>query len=436
MNKLLIKNVTALTMDSEERIIENAVVVIEGDRIIGVGEESLEKEYPGYTIIDGNKGILMPGMVNTHTHAAMAVFRSLADDHPDRLKRYIFPLEKKLVDRHLVYWSTKYAICEMLLSGVTTFCDMYYFEDEVAKACKELGLRGILGETIVNFPSPDSAEPYGGLDYCRTFIEKWKGEDLITPAVAPHAPYTNDDEHLKAAYELSRQYDVPLVMHVAEMDFEMKKYREEYDKTPVQYLDSLGILSNNFIGAHFVLVEDEDIDILEQRGVGVCHNMGANAKGAKGVAPILEMSNRGMKVGLGTDGPMSGNTLDIITQMSLVAKIQKLFNKDRTIFPAKDIVKMATLGGARALNMDQKVGSIEVGKKADLVILETESVNMQPIYDYYSAVVYSANQSNVDTVILNGEVLVRNKKLLRADFNEIRRNFMEISAEIRNKADL
>lgn len=431
MSKLLIKNVTALTMDFEERIIESAVVVVEGNKIIDIGTGNLEKKYEGYNVVDGNNGILMPGMVNTHTHAAMTAFRSLADDHPDRLKRYIFPLEKKLVKEDLVYWSTKYAICEMLLSGVTTFCDMYYFEDEVAKACRELGARGVLGETIVNFPSPDASEPYGGLDYSKAFIEKWKKDELITPAVAPHAPYTNDDIHLKRAHELAEHYGVPLIMHVAEMDFEFKKYMEEYNKTPVQYLEDLGILSSNFIGAHFVLVDENDIDILENRNVGVCHNIGANAKGAKGVAPVLEMWKRGMKVGLGTDGPMSGNTLDIITQMSLVGKIQKLFNKDRTIFPAKDIVKMATVGGARVLNIDKKIGSIEIGKKADLVIIETESVNMQPIYDYYSVLVYSANQSNIDTVIVNGEVLVRNKKLLKADFSKTKRRFVEIADEVR-----
>lgn len=430
MNKILIKNVTILTMNKTKEIIENGVVVISGKKIIDIGDSSLESKYKSFFIIDGNGGILMPGMVNCHSHVSMVAFRGLADDEADRLKKYILPLEKKLVDKDLVYNGARYGICEMLLSGVTTFCDMYYYEDEVARAASRLGIRAILGETIVNFSSPDSKEPYEGLAYCKEFIQNWHKDDLITPAVAPHATYTNDSEHLIKAYNLSQKYKVPLTMHVAEMDYEYKKYKEEYNMTPVQYLDSLGILDKNFIGAHLVLVDDKDLDILEEREVGISHNIGANSKGAKGVAPAVKMYKRGMKIGLGTDGPMSGNTLDIMTQMPLVGKIHKLFNKDRTLLPAKDIVEMATIGGARALNMEHLIGTIEIGKRADLVILETESVNMQPIYDYYSTIVYSANPSNVDTVIVNGRIIVKSKKILHVDFNDIRRSLLDMKDKI------
>ncbi|WP_027623836.1 amidohydrolase [Clostridium lundense] len=430
MDKILIKNVTILTMNKNKEIIENGVVVIVGKEIIDIGDSSLESKYKDFFIIDGNGGILMPGMVNCHSHVSMVPFRSLADDEADRLKKYIFPLEKKLVDKDLVYNGARYGICEMLLSGVTTFCDMYYYEDEVARAASRLGIRAIVGETIVDFPSPDSTEPYGGLEYCKEFIEKWHKDELVTPAIAPHAPYTNDSEHLIEAHMLSQKYNVPLIMHVAEMDYEYKKYKEEYNMTPVEYLDSLGILDKNFIAAHLVLVNDKDLDILQKREVGVSHNVGANSKGAKGVAPVVKMYERGMKVGLGTDGPMSGNTLDIITQMPLVGKVQKLFNKDRTLLPSKNIVEMATIGGARTLNMEHLIGSIEVGKRADLVILETESVNMQPIYDYYSTIVYSANPSNVDTVIVDGRIIVRSKKILRIDFNDIKRNLLNMKDKI------
>ncbi|HZK86231.1 MAG TPA: amidohydrolase [Desulfosporosinus sp.] len=431
MASLIIKNVTILTMNQEKELIENGVVVINGDAIEAVGGQELLEHYKADKVIDGNDGILMPGMVNTHTHAAMVVFRSLGDDVPDRLHRYILPLEKKLVDQNMVALGSKYAIAEMLASGVTTFADMYYFEDEVAKAAKQMGIRAVLGETVVDFPSPDSKAAYGGLYYAEQFIEKWKGDDLITPAISPHAPYSNDSLHLQRASALSEKYDVPMMMHVAEMNAELQKYKTEYNMTPVQYLDSLGVLNERFIAAHLIYVSMEDLDILEKRKIGIAHNIGANAKAGKGVPPLKEMLTRKMKVGLGSDGPMSGNTLDIINQMSLVAKIHKLVNRDRTLFPAIDIVEMATIGGARALKLDKLIGTVEPGKKADLVILETTSVNMQPIYDYYATLVYAANAGNVDTVIVNGKVLVRNKCFTEFDFGKTREDLMALGEEIK-----
>ena len=428
---MIIENVTILTMNNEKEIIENGVVVINGNRIIDVGNNSIKNNYKNVDrIIDGNDGILIPGMINCHTHASMVPFRSLADDYKDRLKRYLFPLEQKLVDEKLVYIGAKYAIAEMLLGGVTTFCDMYYFEDEVAKAAKELNIRGILCETIINFPAPDAKESFGGLEYSKAFIKKWKGDSLITPGIAPHAPYTNSDESLIEAYKLSKEYNVPLTMHVAEMDYEAEKYANEYAMTPVQYLDKLGVLDDNFISAHSILVNDDDIEILRSKNVKVSHNIGANAKGAKGVAPIIKMKEKGIDIGLGTDGPMSGNTLDIITQMSLVGKIHKLSSNDRTVLPSIEILEMATMGGAKVLSMDDEIGSIEIGKKADLVLIETESVNMQPIYDYYSTIVYSANPSNVDTVIVDGNIVVNNKKLVSSEFIKIRTELLELKDDI------
>ena len=423
-------------MNEKKDIIENGIVVIEDNKILEVGTQEINEKYKdAETIIDGEEGILIPGMINCHTHASMIPFRSLADDYKDRLKRYLFPLEQKLVDEDLVYIGAKYAISEMLLGGVTTFCDMYYFEDEVAKAAKELNMRGVLCETVINFPAPDSKECFGGLEYSKKFIEKWRNDPLITPGIAPHAPYTNTDKSLKEAYELSRKYDVPLTMHVAEMDYEYDKYINEYKLTPVQYLDKLGILDTNFIAAHSVLVNDEDIDILKKRGVKVSHNIGANAKGAKGVAPILKMREEGIDIGFGSDGPMSGNTIDIITQMNLVGKIHKLFSNDRSVLPSIELVEMATIGGAKVLGLEKEIGSIEKGKKADLVLLETQSVNMQPIYDYYAAIVYSANPSNVDTVLVDGRIVVRNKKLLSGNFNLIRSELRKLIKNIRDIAN-
>ncbi|MCY6369461.1 amidohydrolase [Clostridium ganghwense] len=416
---ILIKNVNVITMNKNKDIIEDGVVVVRENLIVDVGDKSLISNYSDCQIIDGEGGILIPGMVNAHTHASMVVFRSLGDDVPDRLQRYIFPLEKKMVDEQLVYIGAKYAIVEMLLGGVTTFADMYYFEDEVAKAVQEAGIRAVLGETVVNFSAPDCKESYGGLDYSKWFIEKWKDSQLITPAVAPHAPYTNSEESLKKIIQISEKYDVPIMMHAAEMKYEFEDCIEKYNMTPMAYLDSIGMLNERFVGAHLIHVTDEDLKLIKERKVGISHNVGANAKGGKGTAPAVKMYKSDMKIGLGTDGAMSGNTLDIITQMSLVGKVHKLINEDRTLFPASEIVEMATIGGARALNMDDEIGSIEVGKKADLVIMETKSINMQPIYDYYSALVYSANPSNVDTVMVNGKILVENKCLKSLNIGQI-----------------
>ena len=425
-NIMIIENVTILTMNANRDIIDNGAVIIEDNKIIDVGDKSIKGKYINVDkVINGNNGILIPGMINCHTHASMVAFRSLADDYKDRLKRYLFPLEQKLVDKELVYIGAKYAIAEMLLGGVTTFCDMYYFEDEVAKAAEELNIRGVLCETIINFPAPDSNKSFGGLEYSKSFIEKWKGNTLITPGIAPHAPYTNSDESLKEAYRLSKEHKVPLTMHVAEMDYEFEKYIKEYNMTPVQYLDSIGILDENFISAHTILINDEDIEILKSKNVKISHNIGANAKGAKGVAPIIKMKEAGINIGLGTDGPMSGNTLDIITQMSLVGKIHKLYSKDRTILPSIELLEMATIDGAKVLSMEKDIGSIEIGKKADLVIVETESVNMQPIYDYYSTIVYSANPSNVDTVIVDGKIVVKGKELVSSELCDIRKELLK-----------
>ena len=272
----VIKNVNILTMNQNKDIIENGMVIYKDDKIVYVG---CEKEFDeDVNLIDGEDAILMPGMINCHTHASMIPFRSLADDYKDRLKRYLFPLEQKLVDKELTYIGAKYAVSEMLLGGVTTFCDMYYFEDEVAKAAKELNMRGIVCETIVDFPSPDSEKPYGGIDYAKDFIKKWKDDDLITPGVAPHAIYTNNDESLKSAYNLSKKYNIPFTMHVAEMDYEVSMCKEKYNLTPVGYLDKLGILDHNFISAHTILVDDEDINILRKKNVKVSHNISANSK--------------------------------------------------------------------------------------------------------------------------------------------------------------
>jgi len=430
-----IKNVNILTMDKSHNIIENGVVIINDTIIVGIGYETLLQEFLPDTIIDGENGILLPGMINTHTHASMSVFRSLGDDIPNRLTKFLYPLEKELVDKDLVYAGAKYGIAEMLLGGVTTFADMYFFEEQVALAAHDMKIRAILGETVIDFPAPDSNKAYGGIEHSETFIKKWIDDVLITPAIAPHAPYSIDESHLNKCIKISERYQVPMIMHVAESEDEVAKFKKLYNMTPVGYLEKQGALNNRFIAAHLIHVNDEDLEILDNYEVGIAHNIGANTKGAKGVAPANKMYKRNLKIGLGTDGPMSGNTLDIITQMALVAKLHKLYNKDRSLFSSLEVVEIATLGGAKALHIEDIVGSIEVGKKADVVILETKSVNMQPIFDYYSVLVYSANPSNVHTVFVNGKMVVQNKKLINVSLKELQDNIKTYSKKVQRIAD-
>ena len=427
-----IKNVNIVTMNSNSQVVENGWLLIDDDTIIDIGGEGDLPPDTNIPFIDGENGILLPGMINGHTHGSMVAFRSLGDDVADRLKKYIFPLEERAVDKDLVYTSSKYAIGEMLLGGVTTYVDMYFFEERVARATDEMGIRAILGETVLNFKSPDAEKAYGGIDKALEFIGDYREHELIIPAIAPHAPYSLDEKHLKICSQISRDYKVPMIMHVAEMDFESERYRREYGKTVIEYLNDLGVLDDRLIAAHCINISKGDIDILGKKRVGIIHNPGANSKGAKGVAPIMDLHARNIPVGLGSDGAMSGNTLDIFTQMALTPKLHKLFNSDRSLLPAKKVVEMATIDGARAIKLDEKIGSIEVGKKADLIIVETKSLNMRPIYDYYSTLVYSANPSNVDTVIVNGEILVAGKKLKRIDEDILVASFEKVIEKVKD----
>lgn len=431
--KTLIQHVHLLTMDSNYTQYEDGYIMIEGNLIQDYGHLADLPLQAFDQIIDGNGSIAMPGMVNTHTHLGMIPFRSLGDDTPDRLTRFLFPLEHTCMTKELAYHSAKYAIAEMQLAGVTTFFDMYYFEDEIAVATDEMQARAILGESVID-KSPDSNEPYGGLSYSESFIPKWLHHDRITPAVAPHAPYTNTDESLIAASQLAKKYQVPFSIHLSEMTFEIDKYRDLHQQTPVEYLHSLGVLDDQTLAAHCIFVTESDIRLMQAQGVAVAHCIGANTKSAKGVAPLQSMLEAGLKVGLGTDGPSSGNTLDLFTQMRLVANFHKTYNQNRAVFPARDIVRLATIGGAEAIGMADVIGSIERGKKADIVLVETQSINMFPIFDPYSALVYSANASNVSHVWVDGKLVVENKELLTTSVSNLRENLAQEMTYFKEKA--
>ncbi|WP_225743027.1 amidohydrolase [Marinilactibacillus sp. Marseille-P9653] len=424
--KTLIKNVHVLTMDIEKREYPKGYILIEDSNISSVGSmEHLPEEMEGTEVIDGHQAIAMPGMINTHTHVGMIPFRSLGDDYPDRLRRFLFPLEKDCMTAELAYHSGKYAIAEMQLAGVTTFMDMYYFEDAIAQATEEMGSRAILGETVIDFPTCDTTTAHGGLDYARSFIPKWLNHELITPAIAPHAPNTNSPEALQEAVKLSEMYQVPITMHVSEMDYEQEYFQNTFGQTPVEFLSSIGALTNRFVAAHCIHLSDKDIELLKDHKVSVAHCIGANTKSAKGVARVKDLLEQGIPVGLGTDGPSSGNTLDLFTQMKLFANFHKTNLKDRSAFPASEIVELATMGGAKVLGLQNKVGSLETGKKADIVLVETQSVNMFPIFDPYAALVYSANASNVQDVFIHGKRKIKDKQLNENNLNTLRQNLFE-----------
>lgn len=427
---LIVTNGFVVTMNARKEVLDPGVVVIRAGRILAVGPAALATSYAAPKVIDARGAIVMPGMINTHTHVSMTVFRGLGDDVPDRLKRFIFPLEKQMVDRDVVYWGAMHGLVEMVEGGVTTLVDMYYFEDEVARAAKQVGIRGVLGETVVSFPAPDAAEPYGGIAYAKQFAARYAGDPLITPAFAPHAPYTVDDEHLRLIAKESAAANLPVLMHVAEMPAEIATLRKERNQTPIEYLDSIGLLTPRLVAAHCIFVTDSDVALMAAREIGVAHNMAANIKSGKGVAPVPKMLAKGVRVGLGTDGPMSGNTLDVIGQLGYVAKVQKLENHSPLIMPAIDVVEMATMGGARALHREAELGSLEPGKLADVILVDRDATNMIPFYDVYSTLVYAAGPKDVRTTIIQGRVIMDDRKLLTVDAADVRRHMQQLSEKI------
>ena len=417
MSRILIDNVTVLTMDDNSTVYQNGYLLTDGDKIAALGSGTSAEDYDEH--IDGAGGILLPGFVNTHCHVSMMPFRSLGDDCPDRLRRFLFPLENEAMTPQLVYLAAKYGICEMLLSGTTTFLDMYYFEDEVARACEEMGIRGYLGETVIGQPTCVSAAPYGAFDYQRNFLEKYRGNSRIHPIIAPHGTTTCDEAALKKAHALAVQYDTLFTLHASEMDYEMA-YFAERGTTPTAFLDEIGALDPHTLLAHSIHASDRDLDLISASGASVAHCIASNTKAGKGIAPVKGMLRRGISVGLGTDGASSGNTLSMFDQMRLFANCHKTANHDRGLFPAKEIVHLATVGGAQALHGEREYGQLAPGMQADLVLVETESVNMFPVFDPFSALVYSANAANVQTVLAQGKVVVRDKALVGKSLRDIR----------------
>ena len=431
--KKLITNGMVLTMNEAGDTYPDGYIMFEDGVITETGsmcEMPPERQQAfaadGWQIENAARAIVMPGMVNTHSHLGMVPFRGLGDDCRDRLRVFLLPMEQKAMNEELVAASTRYAVCELFLSGVTCVLDMYYFEMAVAKVMDEMGIRGIAGETVMEEGACDFRDPEEALEYGKKLIAKYQDHPRISGALTPHGTNTCRPEHLKAAYEMDAAAGVPFSLHAAEMDYEMSYMQEMYGITPFGFLEKTGVLGPVSALAHCIHMTDEDIALMKKYGSGVCHCIASNTKAAKGVAPVLKLLEAGVPVGLGSDGPASGNTLDLFAQMRLCANFQKTANHDRSAMPAKDIVAMATIGGARVLGLDHITGSLEAGKAADITLVETDSVNMFPVYDPYSALVYSANSSNVCDVYVAGEQRVKDKKLVKADLEEIKKELKRV----------
>ena len=412
---LVVTNATVVTMDAAGRVIANGAVAVDGADIVGVGTaDAIGRQFRGAETIDALGQVVMPGLINTHTHAPMVLFRGLADDLSlmEWLNKYIFPAEAKTVSPEFVRAGTRLAALEMIQSGTTTYADMYYFEEEIAKETKAAGMRGVLGETVIQFPVADAKTPAQALARAETFIKMFKGDALITPAVAPHAIYTNDEKTLRAARDLSRRYGVPTIIHLAETQDEAKVTQEQRKMSPVGYLDSLGFLGPGVLAAHAVWVSDAEVVVLKARGVGVSHNPESNMKLASGTAPVPAYLKAGVALGLGTDGAASNNDLDMFESMRMAAFLHKLQSMDPRVVSAKDALRMATIGGARALGMERQIGSLETGKKADLIVVGMSSARQTPMYDPISHLVYVTRGDDVRTTIVNGKVLMRDRKML------------------------
>jgi 5-methylthioadenosine/S-adenosylhomocysteine deaminase len=409
---IVIKNGSILTMDAASSLINEGFIGIDGDSISYIGQGNGEA-ISAKKVIDAKGGIILPGLINGHTHAAMTLFRGLADDLPlmEWLNSYIFPAESR-INSDFVFIGTLLACAEMILSGTTSFCDMYLFEGDAVRACKEAGMRSLMGEVLYDFNSPNYGSPENGLKYTQSLIHRWQDDPIISIAVEPHSLFTCSPNLLIAANELSVRNKVPLIIHLAETEDESRHIEKTYGKSPVKHLDALGILGPDLIACHCVHISSEEIKLLSDKGVRVIHNPESNMKLASGIAPVHEMILSGVKVGLGTDGCASNNDLDLLSEMDTAAKLHKIKVMDPTVMDALTVLKMATIEGAKALGMDKLVGSLEVGKKADVIVIDVNKPHLTPMYNPYSHLVYSARGADVTHSIINGRLIMAERKLL------------------------
>jgi 5-methylthioadenosine/S-adenosylhomocysteine deaminase len=416
---LIVTHGIVVTMNGVRTLYQDGSVAIRGDSIVAVGPRAeVEAQYKARQTIDAHGGLILPGFINGHTHVPMTLFRGLHDDVTlnDWLYKYIFPAEAKNVNEEFVRWGTRLAAAEQIRAGVTTFADMYYFEDAVAEETKAAGMRGLLGETFIDFPAPDNKSEAEMLAYTEKFLKKWQGDPLIHAAPAPHSIYTCSRKTLEDAAALARKYHAPILIHVSEMKKEWEDSLKQNGMSPVQYLEKIGVLGPDIVAAHCIFVDEADRKLLADRHVGCVHNPSSNMMIASGVSPVPELRAAGVAVGLGTDGPAgSNNDLDLMEEIDLAAKLAKITKMDPLALNAKAVVEMATIDGARALHMDKEIGSLEPGKKADLILISLDEANAVPMYDIYAQIAYSLKGSDVETVVIGGRTVMRDHNLLTLD---------------------
>jgi 5-methylthioadenosine/S-adenosylhomocysteine deaminase len=416
---ILVRNGQVLTLNPRREIIHDGAVAIQGDHIVAVAAATAMDDRQARKVVNARGGIIIPGLVNTHTHAAMTLFRGLADDLPlmNWLNDHIFPAEAAL-NHHKVYSSALLACAEMIQSGTTTFCDMYLFEDAVARAARQAGMRAVVGEVLFDFPSPNYGPIAEGFAYTQDLIEAYRQDPLISVAVEPHSPYLCSPEVLQRASDLAQRHQTPLVIHLSETAEEVETIRQRYGLTPVRHLERLGVLGPNLLACHCVALTAEDIRLLKRHEVKVSHNPESNMKLASGIAPVPQLLAAGVCVGLGTDGAASNNNLDLFLEMDTAAKLHKVQRLDPTVLDADTVLRMATLDAARALGLSDRIGSIEPGKKADLIVVDTRRPHLVPMYHPASQLVYAAKGSDVTTVIINGRVVMEDGRVLTFDVEQ------------------
>jgi 5-methylthioadenosine/S-adenosylhomocysteine deaminase len=424
-----------LTGAGARRVIENGAVAVRGERIVAIGPRAeIDRRFQAKQRLDRPDALLAPGLINTHTHAAMSLLRGVADDLrlQDWLEKFIFPAEAKNVSPEFVRWGTRLACAEMLLGGTTTFTDMYYFEDVVAEAAKEAGMRGVLGETIIGFPVADARTPADSLKLAERFLARFAKDPLIVPAVAPHAIYTNSDETLKAARALANRFGAPLLIHLSETKRENDETIAKRKMSPTRALESLGMFNGRTLAAHAVWMDSADLEILRVRHAGVAHCPSSNMKLSSGVAPVLRMRALGIHVGLGPDGPAgSNNDLNMFEEMDLAAKLQKVMSQDPQSLPASAVFDMATMGGARALGLEREIGSLEPGKRADMISVALDQPHATPLYEPVSQMVYALKASDVRDVMVNGTPVVRDRRILTLDLKQVMAKAEEFQGRIK-----
>ena len=421
---ILITGGTVVTLDEQDTKFVPGALAVDGDTIIAVGRnEEILASFQGRETIDVPGSIVMPGLVNAHTHAAMTCFRGIADDLElmDWLNRYIFPAEARNVNPELAYWGSLLACAEMIKSGTTTFSDMYIFEQETARAAKQAGMRCLIGEVLFDFPSPNFKTPEEGLAYTERLIQTWADDPLVNIMVEPHALYTCSPDLLKASKILADRYRVPLATHFLENKSEAKQLEEKFGRRATQFLMESGFLDERFIAFHGVVMDEEDMRIFADHGCKVVHNPESNMKLASGVAPVSAMHKQGIVVGLGTDGCASNNDLDMFQEMDTAAKLGKAALLDPTVMSARTVLRMATCDGAKVLGLDALVGTLEAGKKADICIIDMDKPHLTPLYDEYSHLVYTVGGADVETVLINGKLVMKNRRLLTIDEEETMR---------------